>query len=145
MLDTVIKFLPGQSVHGFTILSYKDRDSKNCPVYEVRHTCGSITTMLHRRPYATKCTHCELQATRSALAKPPNITAKLEAVKAYDQSVERLYEQSKKEPASVSTPAPIQPPQPSKTLSALARRAIADGLNRGWTMQECLDAGLGNL
>src|SRR5207253_4273081 len=114
----------------FEVVSIAGRDSRDkLPIYNVKcQRCLTPRTIKHRA-VVFKCAFCELQTTREALAQSPALTAKLQAVKAYDQSVERLYEQSKKEPASASTPAPI-PVKPQ--LSRYARVAIAEAKFRGW-------------
>src|SRR5437868_12352270 len=108
MLDGVVKFLPGQTVNGFRVTGYLARDSKNLPVYSVVHVaCGSQTTMSHRRPSATKCLFCELQAIRRTLSQSESMAKKVAAIREYDKNVETTYEQSKRAPVAVPTPAPI--------------------------------------
>jgi len=154
MLEAIQKLVPGQIVGPFEVMSIAGRDSRDkLPLYNVRCTRCLTPRIIKHRAVVLKCAFCELQTTREALAQSPALTAKLQAVKAYEQSVERLYEQSKKEPASVPTPAPIQPPQPtkkgnfspSKPLSRTARIVIQDLLAHDWTDEAIRKGGFEDL
>src|SRR5438093_7555485 len=126
--DRVIRYVVGQCVNGFTILSYKARDKKNLPVYEVRHTCGALTTMYHRRPYAARCHHCELEATRAVLSKSEALTTKLASIKEYDQSVDAEVTAARQNPQA-PTPAPSQ--QPLRRLTQIEKWELDAALRGG--------------
>ena len=149
MLDNVIKFIPGQVINGFRIEGYEQRraDAKGLPVYRVRCTrCQTQTTMSHRHT-AIKCRNCEMNAARAAMVQPPNIMAKLEAVKAYDQSVEQNYaaaQLTKGEKVNPETPQAPQP-KPIRQLSRLARIAIEEARLRGWSWDDIQQAKLEEL
>jgi hypothetical protein len=124
----IIKFVPGQVVNGFRVVTYAEPDNKGLPIYIVRCTaCQTEARMHHRRPSALQCIHCQLQATRASLSQSESQTAKLAAIRRYDEQVERDAEYAKRNPAA---PAPA-PPKPLRRLTQIEKWELDGSLKYG--------------
>src|SRR5438067_1133658 len=82
MLLGIGKFSLGERIGEFEVIGYqvREKDFPGFPVYKCRHTCGSESTVYHRRQYAAKCEYCIYEALRQGLTQNPTNAARHEAI-----------------------------------------------------------------